>query len=179
MHKADSAQDFFDKLTDFKEECLMLRELLLSKDLEETLKWGAPIYTLHGKNLIGLGVFKSYCGLWFFQGVHLKDSLKVLVSGSEKTHTQRQWRFHSLKEIKPKSVLRYITEAIQNEELGIKTKIVSKPLDIHPFLEAALNKNKSFLKSWELLSLTFKREYTDYINEAKKDETKIQRIEKN
>jgi uncharacterized protein YdeI (YjbR/CyaY-like superfamily) len=40
------------------------------------LKWGIPTYTVNGKNLVGIGAFKTYVGLWFFNGSFLKDEEK-------------------------------------------------------------------------------------------------------
>lgn len=48
--------------------------------MEETNKWSAPVYTSNGKNIVGLGAFKSYTGLWFFQGALLKDEKKLLIN---------------------------------------------------------------------------------------------------
>lgn len=39
------------------------REILLANDLVEEVKWGAPVYTVNGKNIVGIGAFKSYVGL--------------------------------------------------------------------------------------------------------------------
>jgi uncharacterized protein YdeI (YjbR/CyaY-like superfamily) len=72
---------------------LELRELLLVAGFEETVKWGIPVYCLENKNLVGLAYFKSYAGLWFFQGAFLNDKDGVLVSGTEgQTKAQRQLR---------------------------------------------------------------------------------------
>ncbi|MDT0687112.1 DUF1801 domain-containing protein [Autumnicola psychrophila] len=37
------------------------------------MKWGAPVYTLEGKNVIGLAAFKNHCAMWFFNGASLKE----------------------------------------------------------------------------------------------------------
>ncbi|MCZ6643031.1 MAG: DUF1801 domain-containing protein [Gammaproteobacteria bacterium] len=56
------------------------RKILPNTGLEETTKWGGPCYTFDGKNVVGLGSFKSYFGLWFFHGVLLKDDRRVLIN---------------------------------------------------------------------------------------------------
>ena len=69
--------------------------------LEETVKWGGPVYVADGKNIVGLGAFKSYFALWFFQGALLADQEKVLVNAQEgRTKALRQWRFENKREIK-------------------------------------------------------------------------------
>ena len=52
-------------------------------NLEENVKWGTPVYSLNGKNVVGITAFKSYVGLWFFQGIFLKDPFKYLVNAQE------------------------------------------------------------------------------------------------
>ncbi len=64
----------------WKDELIQLRKILNSTKLEETVKWGGPCYTFDRKNVVGMGAFKSYCGLWFFQGDLLSDPKKVLIN---------------------------------------------------------------------------------------------------
>lgn len=56
-------------------------EIVLSTQLQVAIKWGAPIYTFDGKNIVGLAAFKSHIALWFFQGALLKDRNKKLIKG--------------------------------------------------------------------------------------------------
>jgi len=96
---------------------ILLRKVVRSTELEETTKWGAPAYTYNGKNIVGLGAFKSYVGIWFFQGVFLKDAKKKLINAQEgKTKALRQRRFKSDKDIEEESELirEYVQEAISN-----------------------------------------------------------------
>lgn len=95
----------------------VLRRLLNSTEMQETIKWGAPVYTLNGKNVIGMAAFKSYVGLWFYQGVFLKDSAKVLKNAQEnKTKALRQWRFSTLNEINENLIFDYVNEAIRKRK---------------------------------------------------------------
>ena len=54
----------------WEKELTSLRTTVLASQLEETIKWGAPVYTSNGKNIVGLGAFKSYTGLWFFKALY-------------------------------------------------------------------------------------------------------------
>jgi len=69
---------YINKKVVWKEELALLRSVFKGLPLEETIKWGAPTYVFKGKNIVGLAAFKKYCGLWFFQGVLLKDRQKKL-----------------------------------------------------------------------------------------------------
>ncbi len=122
----------------------LLRALILSTGLQETIKWMFPTYTLKGKNIVAIAAFKEYFGIWFFQGGTLKDDLKVLTNAQAgKTKAMRQWRFTSIADINEEALLAYIEEAIQNQKDGkvIKPTRTKKPLVIPPELQTALTNN--------------------------------------
>ncbi len=177
MIRADSVEGYIEQ-SEWKEELILLRKLILETSLEETIKWGAPCYTLNGKNVLGLASFKSYVGLWFHNGVFLKDSADRLIQASDKTKALRQWRFHNLKEINPYEVRLYILEAIQNQELGKEIKSTSTPLSIPQELNLILKNNSQLKFAFEELSSGKQKEYAEYISIAKRLETKNSRCEK-
>mgnify|MGYP003706670247 FL=1 len=177
MIRANSVEGYIEQ-SEWKEELILLRKLILETSLEETIKWGAPCYTLNGKNVLGLASFKSYVGLWFHNGVFLKDSADRLIQASDKTKALRQWRFHNLKEINPDEVRLYILEAIQNQELGKEIKSTSTPLSIPQELNLILKNNSQLKFAFEELSSGKQKEYAEYISIAKRLETKNSRCEK-
>ena len=160
----------------------MLRELMRSTSLVETVKWGMPVYTLNNKNVAGFSAFKSWTGIWFFQGVFLKDPDRILINAQEgTTKVLRQWRFTSAEEIRKHSlsILAYLEEAIRNQEAGKEIKPErNKVLVIPEELEQALKRDPSFKKSFEALSISKKREYAEHIGSAKQEETRQQRLQK-
>ncbi len=159
---------------------LELRELLLAAGFDETVKWGIPVYCLDNKNLVGLSYFKSYAGLWFFQGAFLNDKDGVLVSGTEgQTKTQRQMRFYPTEKVNVTLVKRFLKETIANHRAGIHhVKAAPKQIILPDELIKALKSNKAALKIFETLTPYKKREYADYIAQAKRVETKEARINK-
>ncbi|MDT0646372.1 DUF1801 domain-containing protein [Zunongwangia sp. F260] len=89
-----SADQYVEIHTKWREELSALRKMLLSTELEEEIKWGAPVYTLEGKNVIGLAAFKNHCVMWFFNGASLKENTTLLENAQEgKTKTLRQIKF--------------------------------------------------------------------------------------
>ena len=102
-----------EKINRWSEELSPLTEILDKTELEVLIKWGAPIYTLNGKNIVACGGFKHHFALWFYNGVFLKDPYQVLTSGTEgKTKALRQWRFTSMAEIDEKKINEYVSESI-------------------------------------------------------------------
>ena len=173
--------EYIEKKAKWKSELILLRKLMLKIGMEETIKWGAPVYMSEGKNIVGLSAFKNYVGLWFFQGGTLKDVQKLLVNAQEgKTAAMRQWRFSSIEEIDEKLITDYVLEAISNQKLGniIKPQKNTKPLVIHEFFQKELDTNSELKKQFESFSLSKKREYADHVSDAKRENTQLKRIEK-
>ncbi len=179
MELAQSVDEYIIKNNHWKEALIILRDIVKSTELKETVKWGAPTYALNGKNVVGLGAFKSYVGLWFFQGSFLKDEHKVLINAQEgKTKGMRQWRFTSIDEMNPELILKYVEEAIQNQKDGKEIKVEKKPLVIPEELEEAFSNDELLSNSFKSLTPGKQKEYANYISEAKRVETRLNRIEK-
>lgn len=176
---AQSVEEYIDSNKDYRELLEELREILNSTELVETLKWGIPTYTINKKNVVGIGAFKSYAGLWFFNGVFLKDEAKVLINAQEeKTKGMRQWRFNSFDELNVDLIRSYCLEAIQNQKDGKELKPEKKPLIIPDELKEALASDAQLSESFDQLSLTNKRDFADHIEAAKREETKQSRLKK-
>ncbi|WP_422107886.1 YdeI/OmpD-associated family protein [Winogradskyella sp.] len=181
MKKVYSVEEYIETNAHYSEELTILRDIINSTGLEETLKWSAPTYCSNGKNVVGLGAFKNHFGIWFFQGVFLKDEHKLLVNAQEgKTKALRQMRFETKVDIKKDLVLAYVKEAIANQKAGkeLKPQRQAKQVVIPPELEAILNTNAELKSGFSALTPGKQREYCGYINEAKREATKQSRIEK-
>lgn len=178
MSKADT---YFEKEQPFKDEIAILREVALSTELEETVKWGAPVYTVNSKNVMGIMAFKSHFGLWFFNGVYLSDPENVLENAQEgKTRAMRHWKFRSQEEIDKSLIREYMLEAIENQKKGLVIKPERKKAAtvIPELLKQALNKNATLKNNFEDLTPYKQREYCEYIATAKQEKTKVSRLEK-
>jgi uncharacterized protein YdeI (YjbR/CyaY-like superfamily) len=119
-------------------------------------------------------------GLWFFQGALLDDPHDLLVNAQEgRTKAQRQMRFDSASQIKPRIIGQYLKQAIANSVAGKALKPDrNKPLEIPNELAAALGKDKKAKAAYDAMSLSCRREYAEYVSEAKRAETRLKRLEK-
>ncbi len=181
MKKVYSVEEYIETNDHFGEELTTLRNIINSTELEETVKWSAPTYCVNGKNVVGLGAFKHHFGIWFFQGVFLKDEHNLLVNAQEgKTKALRQMRFESMADINKDLVLSYVKEAIANQKAGkeIKPQRQSKPVVIPAELKEALNNNGDLKTAFEALTPGKQREYCEYIDQAKREATKLSRLDK-
>ncbi len=180
MKKYLSVDDYMESLEHWQPEMRKLRKTMLPLATEETLKWSIPVYVANGKNVAGIISMKKYFGIWFYQGALLSDSAQVLINAQEgKTKALRQWRMTSLKDIKTRTIKQYVLEAIGLAKQGREIKPTrNKPINIPAELQKTLAANKEVSKAFDSLSKSFKREYSDYISEAKRDETKQRRLKK-
>lgn len=180
MNKTRSVADYIAKSEFWVAELKLLRDVLVQTGLEECIKWGAPCYTYKDKNVVGLGAFKSYFGLWFHQGALLKDPNKKLLNAQEgKTKALRQWRMTTKQDIKPSIIRRYVNESIANIDAGNEIKPArAKSARVPEELGDALNNNLKLREAFNDLTPGKRREYAQYIDEASRAATKIRRIEK-
>ena len=139
-----------------------------------------PVYTVDNKNVAGLGAFKSYVCIWFFQGVFLRDEQKVLINAQEgTTKALRQWRFQAVSEMDADLILKYVLEAVENSKLGKEVKPAAKqPAAIPVELHKALLENEALKDSFAQLSPSKQREYAEHIGGAKREATRVSRLEK-
>lgn len=180
MKKVTSVEDYIENNSHYGEALKILRDLILTTELEESIKWNSPVYVLDGKNVLSFGAFKHHFGIWFFNGVFLKDEHNLLEQAQEKTKGLRSMKMTSLEQINKSVILAYIKEAIENQKLGkeITPEKKGKTVAIPQELNSALKKNTILLDSFKTLTPFKQREYCEYIDTAKRAETKQTRLEK-
>lgn len=161
------------------EEIELLKSIIVKTDLTETTKWGGIVYTWNNKNIIGIGGFKEYFTIWFFNGVFLPDEKNVLINAGEGvTKGLRQWRFTSKAEVNEKLVLHYINQAIENEKNGLSIKPERKEVKPSDFFTSKLNEDIRLVEKFNAFSPFKQKEFIEYIDSAKQDKTKLDRFEK-
>jgi uncharacterized protein YdeI (YjbR/CyaY-like superfamily) len=177
MVKKDPRVDaYIAKSADFAQPILRhLREIVHKgcPEVEETMKWSSPHFLYLGM-LCGMAAFKSHCAFGFWKG-------KLIVP--ERPEAMGQFgRIASVSDLPKASVLLgYVREAARLNETG--EKIPRKPrrpkkaLATPPDLAAALKKNAKARATFEGFSPSHKREYIEWITEAKTEETRKKRLD--
>ncbi|WP_235298301.1 YdeI/OmpD-associated family protein [Portibacter marinus] len=182
MKRTKTVDEYIEKHADRKLEIQKLRSILQELPFEECIKWGMPTYTVKGKNVLGIGSFKHWSCLWFHQGSFLKDEAGVLENAQEgKTKGMRQWRFANKEAIDPDLVKAYAIEAYENQMAGKEVDIAKPASELIPLpqlLASHLNKNGKHLNTFESFTVSQKNEFSNYIKEAKREKTKLDRLEK-
>lgn len=174
MESFKSSDDFYRAQQQWRDELYELRKLIVSTGLKEELKWGGPVYTHNGKNIVGLAGFKSYFGIWFYQGVFLKDPHHLLINAQNgTTKALRQMRFTTLEEANLDIIRTYVLEAMSNQEKGIAIKADrNKPIIVPQELNSVFDKNPELKECFDQLKKTQQREFTEYIESAKQERLK-------
>ena len=181
MEKINSVEEYLEKHEKYTEALTMLREIMIATGMQETMKWSIPTYTVNGKNVCGIGAFKNHFGIWFFNGVFLKDEHKLLRNAQDgKTRAMRQMIFRTKDEINPDLVKLYVHEAIENQKAGLEVKPdrSKKETVIPDELKEIFQKHNEIYEAFSKLTGYKQREYCDYIGSAKREATKASRLEK-
>jgi uncharacterized protein YdeI (YjbR/CyaY-like superfamily) len=146
----------------------------------ETVKWGMPFFEYSGGLLCNMASFKEHCSFGFWNASLLKDPDGAL-QVKNRTSMGHFERITSLKDLPAdKTVLALIKEAAKLNEQGIKKPATNKePKAVPPMppaLSAALKKNKKAKANFEHMPPSHRREYIEWIAEAKTEPTRDKRI---
>jgi uncharacterized protein YdeI (YjbR/CyaY-like superfamily) len=172
---------FFDKSTKWQKAYQELRDLALSFDLTEELKWGCACYTLNKNNVFLIHGFKDYCALLFMKGAIMKDPKSILVQQTENVQSARQIRFANLDEIiKQRTAIKsYIKNAIEIEKSGIQVKMKkTAEFKMPEEFQTALNEMSELKSAFYKLTPGRQRGYLLYFSSAKQSKTINERVEK-
>ena len=159
-----------------------LRELVhkACPETEEKIKWSFPHFDYKGM-MCGMASFKHHSAFSFWKAPLMKDK-KLMANAKSETAMGHLGRITSLKDLpSDKVLLSYIKEAKKLNDDGVKlsAKPVAnekKELVVPNYFQKALKKNKPALKIFEGFSPSHKREYVEWITEAKTEETRNKRI---
>ena len=145
-------------------------------DVEETIKWGAPTFVYHGM-LCGMAAFKNHAGLGFWKS--------ALVVDAKGRRADESWgdggRIRKLSDLPPRKVLAgFVKKAMALNETGTKLPRslgrARKPLAMPADFKAALAKDRRALAAFEGMSASHRREYVQWVLDAKQDATRARRI---
>lgn len=149
-------------------------------DVEETMKWSFPHFTYHGI-LCSMAAFKQHCTFGFWKASLITDT----VTKKSTDAAGQLGRITSVKDLPDKKTMTgYVKQAMKLNEEGVtvpKLKKVAKmptsALTVPSELATALNRNRKALNSFDAFSPSHRKEYIQWITEAKSEATRDRRIE--
>lgn len=146
-------------------------------NVEETMKWSMPHFDYKGV-MCGMAAFKQHCVFGFWKESLIFDGTK----GAEKTAMGSFGCITSLADLpSEKTLIGYVKKAAALNEAGVKVPGRTKPkkrepIEVPDYFAAALKKNARARKTFEGFSPSHRREYLEWITEAKREETRNQRL---
>lgn len=143
-------------------------------DVEETIRWNSPFFD-HKGVICFMAAFKQHCVFGFWKG--------ALIFGSKNKGAMGHfWRITAVSDLpNEKELIGHVRKAAELNEAGVK-KSPSRPrarqkINVPADLRAALQKNANARKTFEDFSYNHKKEYVDWITDAKRDETRQRRLQ--
>jgi uncharacterized protein YdeI (YjbR/CyaY-like superfamily) len=144
-------------------------------EAEETLKWGAPSFTVDGKILLMMAAFKAHAAVNFWRGQELRgDEANADAMG-------QFGRLASMDDLPGNAeldaLIRDGAALAKTAPAPRKVKHEPKPAaEIHPEFAAALKANPKASQTLDGFSPSARRDYVDWISDAKQDATRTKRI---
>ena len=162
-----------------------LRELVHKgcPDVEESIKWGMPFFEYRGEILCCMAAFKKHCRFGFWG-----KEIRVILREAKVTGMNGSGWFDRLANINElpadKQMVDFVRQAAAQIESGnytspiaARNKKAKKPaVEISKEFAAVLRKNKKAKIVFAAFSPSCKREYVDWIADAKRPETRDKRI---
>ena len=146
-------------------------------EVEETMKWSFPHFVYKGV-LCSMASFKAHAAFGFWKG-------SLILGDKAKTDEAmgQLGRLRTLSDLPPQGVLAgYIRKAVELNDQGVKVSRVPKraapkALPVPADLAAALKKSSRAQTTFAEFSPSHKREYIEWITEAKSPDTRARRLQ--
>ncbi|MBS1505069.1 MAG: YdeI/OmpD-associated family protein [Bacteroidetes bacterium] len=160
-----------------------LRELVheACPDVEEVIKWGFPNFDYKGV-MCNMAAFKQHCSFGFWKYSLMNDPKGILTSRNDGGSMGNFSKITSLKDLpSDKILLGFLKQAVDLNEQEIKRPVKTTPkgtktIDTPDYLARALKKNKTAYEIFENFAYSHRKEYIQWFEEAKTEETRNKRI---
>lgn len=146
-------------------------------NVEETMKWSMPHFDYKGV-MCGMAAFKEHCAFGFWKEALIFERPEA----AEKGGMGSFGCITSLADLpSEKRLIQYVKKAAALNEAGIKTPRQTQPkkrdpLEVPDYFSAALKKNARARKTFENFPPSEQREYLEWVTEAKREETRRERL---
>lgn len=143
-------------------------------DAEETLKWGAPAFTLNGKILLMMAAFKRHAALNFWRRQEIRGR-------EASADAMGQFgRVTTLSDLPPEAeldaLIRKAAELSATAPAPRKVKHAKPAAEPHSEFAKALDRAPKAKMTFDAFPPSCRREYVEWVGEAKRDETRAKRI---
>jgi len=144
--------------------------------VEETIKWKFPHFVYKGM-LCSMAAFKQHCAFGFWH----KAIRKTVDAGKQREAMGQLGRITALADLPTDAALaRHIKQAMKLNDAGIKSPAAKhrekKEAAVPDYVMRALKKNKQALAAFQDFSPSHRREYIEWLTEAKQEATRERRL---
>jgi uncharacterized protein YdeI (YjbR/CyaY-like superfamily) len=146
--------------------------------IEETMKWSTPHFVYGGASLCHMAAFKQHAAFGFWKG-----SLVVDVAPDADKAAGQFGRLTAIADLPSKRALAgYVKKAMQLTDDGVKAPTRTAPKAKKPdavvpaYLAAALRANAAAQARFDAFSPSHRREYIEWLADAKTDATRERRL---
>jgi uncharacterized protein YdeI (YjbR/CyaY-like superfamily) len=172
--------DYIERSAEFAQPILRyLRETVhaASPDIDETMKWSFPHFTYRGI-VCSMASFKQHCAFGFW-----KESLVLGGADGPREQAMGQFgRIRAISDLPPRDeLIGYVREAMRLNEAGITVprgtaRKEERAEDVPESLRHALKENPRAAEHFQRFSPSQRREYIEWVSEAKRPETRARRV---
>jgi uncharacterized protein YdeI (YjbR/CyaY-like superfamily) len=147
-------------------------------DIQETVKWGMPHFDYKG-TVCHMAAFKQHCAFGFYKASILKENNQFL-NEREQNAMGTFGKIESIKDLpSDKEIIDLVKQAVKLNEDGVKvqrSKQTSSAIEIPDYITAELTKHPKAKSTFDNFSPSHKKEYVQWITEAKREETRNKRM---
>ncbi len=149
--------------------------------VNETMKWSMPFFDYKG-TVCMMAAFKQHCGFGFWKASRLSDPHHLLNPGEESS-AGSFGRISSIADLPPKEALiNFVLQAIELNEKGIKTVKTKPPVNkaalvVPDYFIESLSENEAAKAMFSSFSYSQKKDYVEWLTEAKSEVTRQKRLE--
>lgn len=175
--------NYISKSSEFAKPVLNHVRVLIHKvcpEVEEKMKWSFPHFDYKGEMMCSMAAFKNHCAVSFWKASLMEKSQKLL-EVKNRTAMGNLGRIMSMDDLpSDKIMISIIKEAMKLNDEGIKLskpKSLKKPdVKVPEYFQKKLLKNPKAKQTFESFSPSHKREYVEWIIDAKTEATREKRI---
>ncbi len=142
-------------------------------ELEETIKWSMPAFTWQGRLVCNMAAFKQHCALNIWRASEITEDSDAGAMG-------QFGRITTLQELPSADAVHCLIRkriATYAEGKAPRTRKTSRPpARIPSDLGKALDLNEAARRNFEAFSASHRREYIEWITDAKREATRQKRL---
>jgi len=144
-------------------------------EIGEAIKWGMPHFVFQGKNIASMAAFKAHATLGFWNSGQLDEGIERLEGAMGQFG-----RLTGITDLPDRDTLMRLVKkavALRGQPAAPRPRPAPKPAAKVPDdFRAALDANQPAAKTFDAFSASAKRDYVEWVTEAKRPDTRTKRI---